>query len=102
MRGTLRGPLWPPGDITPPAASNQDIQQGVQYLPKRCMRHPTTALGWCRGKDILEQTPLQITHAFKASWHTVLLHSDRTVEHSKYISGIDSWVSSRSVLLGCH
>src|SRR5919199_1755596 len=79
MRGTLRRPLWPTGNITPPAASKQDIQQCIPYLPKRCMRHPTTALGWYRGQDILEQTPLSITHAFKASWQTVLLHSDRTV-----------------------
>jgi hypothetical protein len=58
MRGTFRGPLRPLGDITPPAAGHQDIQQGIQDFPKWRMWHPTTALwrGW--GKDILEQTPL--------------------------------------------
>src|SRR5262245_305324 len=58
MRGTLGRPLWPTRDITPPTPCNQDIQQRVQYLPKRRMRHPTTALGRCRGKDIFEQAPL--------------------------------------------
>src|SRR5919199_3187681 len=65
-RRTLRRPLWPTRDITPPAASNQDIQQGIQHFPKRRMRHATTALGRCRGKDILEQTPFSITQPFKA------------------------------------
>jgi len=56
--------MW---DITPPAPGNQDIQQRIQDLPKRRMRHPTTALGRCRGKDILEQTPLEITQPFKST-----------------------------------
>src|SRR5919197_5229402 len=90
MRGALRRPLWATGDITPPPAGNQDIKQRIQDFPKRCMRHPTTALGWCRGKDIREQTPLSITHAIKSSCHTALLHSDRTVEHKNRISGIGS------------
>src|SRR5919206_2510696 len=79
MRRTLRRPLWPTRDITPPAPRNQDIQQGIQDLPKRRMWHSTTTFGRCRRKDIFEQTPLSITHAFKASCHTALLHSDRTV-----------------------
>src|SRR5215468_220070 len=58
MRGTLRGPLRPPGDITPPATGNQDIQQRIQYLPKRRMRHPAATLLRCGGKDILKQAPL--------------------------------------------
>src|SRR5919108_1545271 len=91
MRGTLRRPLQPPGDITPPAAGNQNIQQRIQHFPKRCMRHPTTALGRCRGKDILEQAPLQLTHAFKSPCHTALLRLDRTVYHKNCISGIDSY-----------
>jgi len=77
--GALRGPLRPTRDITPPAPCNQDIQQRMQYLPKGRMRHPTTALERCQGKDILEQAPLSITHALKSSCHTALLHSDRTV-----------------------
>src|SRR5919198_1562201 len=84
-------PLWATGDITPPAAGKQDIEQRLQDFPKRCRRHPTTALGWCRGKDIREQTPLSSTHAIKSSCHTALLHSDRTVEHKSRISGIDSY-----------
>src|ERR687886_1620228 len=79
MRGTLRGPLRPPGDITPPAPGNQDIQQRIQYLPKRRMRHPAATLLRCGGKDVREQAPLSITHAFKSSCHTALLRSDRTV-----------------------
>src|SRR5512133_725520 len=58
MRGALRRPLRPTRDITPPTAGNQDIQQSIHYFPKRRMWHPTTALWRCRGKDILEQTPL--------------------------------------------
>jgi hypothetical protein len=54
MRGTLRRPLRPTRDITPPTAGHQDLQQCMQYLPKRRMRHPTTALWRCRGQDILE------------------------------------------------
>src|SRR5215831_11976090 len=34
MGGTLRSPLRPLGDITPPAPGNQDIQQRIQYIPK--------------------------------------------------------------------
>jgi len=69
MRRTLRGPLGPPRDITPPAPGNQDIQQRVQYFPKRRMRHATTTLGRCRGKDICKQAPFSITHAFKSACH---------------------------------
>src|SRR5918912_2744734 len=61
MRRTLGGPLGATRDITPPAPGNQDIQQRVQYLPKRRMRHATTALGWYRGKNIREQAPFSIT-----------------------------------------
>jgi len=57
MHGTLRRPWHPTRDLTPPTAGNQDIQQGIQYVPKRRMRHPTTAFGRCQGKDILEQPP---------------------------------------------
>src|SRR5919202_5370438 len=60
MRGTLRGPLRSMGDITPPAAGNQDIQQCIQYFPKRRMWHPTATLLRGGGKDILEQAPLEI------------------------------------------
>src|SRR5918912_490461 len=52
MRGTLRGPLRSMGDITPPAAGNQDIQQRIQYFPKRCMGHPPAPLLRGGGKDI--------------------------------------------------
>ena len=79
MRGTLRRPLRPLGDITPPAAGNQDIQQGIPNVPKRSLRHPTTALWRCRGKDILEQAPLSITQTFKSPCHTALVCLDRTV-----------------------
>src|SRR5215470_686680 len=79
MRGALRPPLGAVRDITPAATRNQDVQQSVQNLPKRRMGHPSPALRRCRGKDILEQAPLQITHTFKASCHTALLRSDRTV-----------------------
>ena len=58
MRRTLRGPLRPPRDITPAAASNQDIEQRIHDLPKRRMRHPTATLLGCGGKDNLEQAPL--------------------------------------------
>jgi len=58
MRGTLRGPLRSMGDITPPAAGHQDIQQRIQYLPKRRMWHPTATLLRGGGQDILEQAPL--------------------------------------------
>jgi len=79
MRGTLRPPLGAVRDITPAATRDQDVQQSVQNLPKRRMGHPAPALRRCRGKDILEQAPFQITHTFKASCHTALLRSDRTV-----------------------
>src|ERR687885_2285790 len=78
MRGTLGRPLRPARDITPAATRNQDVQQSVQNLPKRRMGHPPPALRRCRRKDILEQAPLQITHAFKASCHTALLRQYRT------------------------
>src|SRR4029453_11815785 len=55
MRRTLRGPLRPPGDITPPAARNQDIQQRIQDLPKRRMRHPAATLLGGGGKDVREE-----------------------------------------------
>src|SRR4029434_215248 len=55
---TLRRPLRPLGDVTPPAPGNQHIQQRIQDLPKRRMRHPATTLGWCWGKDTLKQAPL--------------------------------------------
>src|ERR671933_2862951 len=67
MRRTLGGPLGATRDITPPAPGNQDIQQRVQYLPKRRMRHATTALGWDRGKNIREPAPFSITQPFTAS-----------------------------------
>ena len=73
MRRTLRGPLRSAGHITPATTSHQDVEQRMQYLPKRRMRHPTTTLWRCRGKDILEQAPFSITHAFKSACHTVLL-----------------------------
>src|SRR5262249_12333867 len=57
MRGALRAPLRPTGDVTPATTGNQNIQQRIQYLPKRRMRHPPTALERCWGKDILEQAP---------------------------------------------
>src|ERR1041385_7278009 len=79
MRGALRPPLGAVRDITPAATRDQDVQQSVQNLPKRRMGHPAPALRRCRGKDILEQAPFQITHTCKASCHTALLRSDRTV-----------------------
>src|SRR5262252_579841 len=79
MRRTLGGPLRPPGRITPATTRHQDVEQCIEYLPKRYMRHPTSALRRCRGKNVLKQTPLQITHTFKSSCHTAFLHSDRTV-----------------------
>src|SRR5262247_1448568 len=57
MGGTLGRPLRPTRDITPTTARNQDVQQGVQNLPKRRMGHPAAAFRRCRGKDILEQAP---------------------------------------------
>ena len=58
---------------------NQEVQQGIQYLAQRRMRHPTPALLRCRRNDVLEQTPRSITHAFKSSCHTALLCLYRTV-----------------------
>jgi hypothetical protein len=58
MRCTLRGPLWPTGDITPATACYQHVEQGISERPKRRMRHAALALRRCRGKDILEQAPL--------------------------------------------
>ena len=69
MRRTLRGPLESTRDITLPASGHQDLPQRVQYVPKRHMRHATTALGRCWGKDSCKQAPFSITHACKAACH---------------------------------
>jgi hypothetical protein len=87
MRGVFRGPLWPAGDITPATAGDQNVEQGMQDLPKRDMRHPTAALRWCRGNNVCEQAPFSITYAFKSSCHTALLCLYRTVEHKIIIVG---------------
>src|SRR5262249_18625424 len=54
----LRRPLRSTRDITPATAGDQNVEQGIQYCPKRCMGHPPTTLlrGW--GQDILKQAPL--------------------------------------------
>ena len=66
---------------------DQHVEQGMQDLPKRDMRHPTAALRWCRGNNVCEQAPFSITYAFKSSCHTALLCLYRTVEHKIIIVG---------------
>jgi hypothetical protein len=58
MRRALRRPWQPAWDITPATAGNQNVEQGIQDLPKRYMGHPAAAFLRHRGKDILEQAPL--------------------------------------------
>jgi hypothetical protein len=69
LRGTLRPPGRPARDITPAATSQQAIEPRLQELPQRRLRHPTPALGRCRGTDSLAQAPLSSTHAFKSACH---------------------------------
>jgi hypothetical protein len=48
MGGTLRDPLGAAGEITPAAASEQDVEQRVDDLTKGGMRYATPPLGRLR------------------------------------------------------
>src|SRR4030095_4464668 len=93
MRGTLRRPLRALGCITPAAASDQDIQQGVHHLAKWHMGHPTPACWGLRGKKVYKELPFQVAQSLESSCHSTLLYSWRALYHRRSpISGIDSRV----------
>jgi hypothetical protein len=79
MRRALRRPLRPGRNITPATAGHQDVEQRIQYLPKRRMGHPAAAFLRRQGQDVLEQAPFSITQSFKSSCHTALLKPCRAV-----------------------
>jgi hypothetical protein len=60
VRSALGGPLRAAGEITPPAAGDQDVEQGVDDLAKGGMWHATPPLGWPRIKQIAKELPLQV------------------------------------------
>jgi hypothetical protein len=60
MRGALGGPLESTGDLTPAAASDQDVEYGIDDLTNWGHRHATTPLRWLRRKKIGKELPLQV------------------------------------------
>jgi hypothetical protein len=58
---TLGGPLLVPGEITPAAAGDQDVEQRIDDLTKGGRRQATPPLGWSWRKHIGKELPLQVT-----------------------------------------
>src|SRR5918999_466151 len=90
MRRTFGGPLRAAGQITPAAAGDEHVEQGIDDLAKGRMRHAPAALYRFWGKDVGKELPFQIAQALESSSHGALLLRSRALYHSTRISGINS------------
>ena len=72
MGGALGGPLRAAGEITPPAAGDEDIEQGVDDLAKGGMWHAATALHQLRRTQIGKQLPRSTASPVECASHGAL------------------------------
>jgi hypothetical protein len=57
MRGALGGLLESTGEITPAAAGDQDVQEGLDHLAEGGRRHATTPLHGLRRTQVCRELP---------------------------------------------
>ena len=71
--GALGRPWGAAREITPAAAGDQHVQQGLDHLAKGGMRHAAPTLRWCSGPHVRNEVPCSVAQTFESSGHSAFL-----------------------------
>ena len=84
-RGTVGGPWRAPGQITPAAAGDQDVESRMHHLAKRGVRHATPPRGRLWRKQSGNELPRQVASSCEGAGHGALLAKFRALEHGNSV-----------------